>query len=36
MDLATRMYVGYAVSVISEMGAYRKGLEIIGMMRIDL
>ena len=36
MDLATRMYVGYAVSVRSEMDAYRKALEMIGNMRIDL
>ena len=36
MDLATRMYVGYAVSVRSEMDAYRKALETIGKMRIDL
>jgi transposase len=36
MDLATRMYVGYAVSVRSEMDAYRKALEMIGKMRIDL
>ncbi|MGC8563149.1 MAG: ISNCY-like element ISTvo2 family transposase, partial [Thermoplasmata archaeon] len=27
MDLATRMYVGYAVSVKSEMDAYHKALE---------
>jgi transposase len=36
MDLSTRMYVGYAVSVRSEMDAYRKALEMIGKMRIDL
>mgnify|MGYP001626378093 CR=1 FL=1 len=36
MDLATRMYVGYAVSVKSEMDAYHKALEMIGKMRIDL
>ena len=36
MDLETRMYVGYAVSVKSEMDAYRKALEMIGKMRIDL
>ena len=36
MDLETRMYVGYAVSVRSEMDAYRKALEMIGKMRIDL
>ncbi len=36
MDLATRMYVGYAVSVKSERDAYHKALEMIGKMRIDL
>ena len=36
MDLATRMYVGYAVSVKSEKDAYHKALEMIGKMRIDL
>ena len=36
MDLATRMYVGYAVSVRSEKDAYHKALEMIGKMRIDL
>ncbi len=36
MDLATRMYVGNAVSVKSEMDAYRKALEMIGKMLIDL
>ncbi len=30
------MYVGYAVSVKSEMDAYSKALEMIGRMRIDL
>ena len=36
MDLGTRMYVGYAVSVRSERDAYHKALEMIGKMRIDL
>ena len=36
MDLETRMYVGYAVSVRSEKDAYHKALEMIGKMRIDL
>ncbi len=36
MDLATRMYVGYAVSVKSGKDAYHKALEMIGKMRIDL
>ena len=36
MDLETRMYVGYAVSVKSERDAYHKALEMIGKMRIDL
>ena len=36
MDLGTRMYVGYAVSVRSEMDAYHKALEMIGGMRLDL
>ncbi len=36
MDLETRMYVGYAVSVKSEMDAYHKALEMIGRMRLDL
>ena len=36
MDLETRMYVGYAVSVKSEKDAYHKALEMIGKMRIDL
>ena len=36
MDLATRMYVGYAVSIRSERDAYHKALEMIGKMRIDL
>ena len=36
MDLSTRMYVGYAVSVRSEKDAYHRALEMIGKMRIDL
>ena len=36
MDLSTRMYVGYAVSVKSEKDAYHKALEMMGKMRIDL
>ena len=36
MDLNTRMYVGYAVSIKSERDAYHKALERIGKMRIDL
>ena len=36
MDLATRMYVGYAVSVKSEMDAYHKASGMIGKMRIGL
>ena len=36
MDLSTRMYVGYAVSVKSEKDAYHKALEMISKMRIDL
>ena len=36
MDLSTRMYVGYAVSVKSEMDAYHKALEMISNMHIDL
>ncbi len=36
MDLATRMYVGYAFSVKSEMDAYHKALEMISNMRLDL
>ena len=36
MDLVTRMYVGYAVSVKSEMDAYHKALETIERMRLDL
>jgi len=36
MDLQTRMYVGYAVSVKSEIDAYHKALDMISNMRIDL
>ena len=36
MDLSTRMYIGYAVSMKSEKDAYRKALEMISKLRIDL
>ena len=36
MDLSTRMYIGYAVSLRSEKDAYRKALEMISKLRIDL
>ena len=36
MDLSSRMYVGYAVSIKSEKDAYHKALEMISDMRIDL
>ncbi|EQB64852.1 MAG: transposase [Thermoplasmatales archaeon I-plasma] len=36
MDLATRMYIGYSFPVKSEMDAYRKALEMIGKICIDL
>ena len=36
MDLSTRMYVGYAVSVKSEMDAYHKALEMISNILMDL
>ena len=36
MDLNTRLYIGYAVSLRSENDAYRKAIEMIGKMRIDL
>ena len=36
MDLNTRMYIGYAVSLRSEKEAYGKALEMIAKMRIDL
>jgi transposase len=36
MDLNTRMYIGYAVSLRSEKDAYRKALEMIANMRIDI
>ena len=36
MDLNTRMYIGYAVSLKSDNDAYRKSLEMISKLRIDL
>ena len=36
MDLSTRMYVGYAVSLKSEKDAYHKALDMIAELRIDL
>ena len=36
MDLDTRMYIGYAVSMKSEKDAYRKAIEMISKLRIDL
>ena len=36
MDLNTRTYIGYAVSLRSEKDAYRKAIEMIAKMRIDL
>ena len=36
MDLSTRMYIGYAVSMKSEKDAYRKAIEMISKLRIDL
>ena len=36
MDLSTRIYIGYAVSLRSEKDAYRKALEMISKLRIDL
>jgi transposase len=36
MDLSTRMYIGYAVSLRSEKDAYRKAIEMISKLRIDL
>ena len=36
MDLNTRMYIGYAVSLRSEKDAYRKALDMISKLRIDL
>ena len=36
MDLNTRMYIGYAVSLRSERDAYMKALDMIAGLRIDL
>ncbi len=36
MDLSTKMYVGYAVSVKSEMDAYHNALEMIERMLLNL
>ena len=36
MDLSTRMYIGYAVSLRSEKDAYMKALDMIAGLRIDL
>ncbi len=36
MDLNTRMYIGYAVSMKSEKDAYMKAIEMIAGLRIDL
>ncbi len=36
MDLNTRMYIGYAVSLKSEKDAYRKALDMIASLRIDI
>ena len=36
MDLNTRMYIGYAVSLRSEKDAYRKALDLISKLRIAL
>ena len=36
MDLSSRMYVGYAVSIKSEKDAYHKALDMISDMKIDL
>ena len=36
MDLNTRMYIGYAVSMKSEKDAYLKALDMIQELRIDL
>ena len=36
MDLSSRTYVGYAVSIKSEKDAYHKALDMISDMRIDL
>jgi transposase len=36
MDLNTKMYIGYAVSLKSEKDAYRKALDMISSLRIDI
>ena len=36
MDLNTRMYIGYAVSMKSEKDAYMKSQDMISKLRIDL
>ena len=36
MDLETRMYIGYAISMKSEKDAYRKAIDMIARLRIDL
>ena len=36
MDLSSRMYVGYAVSIKSENDEYHKALDMISDMRIGL
>ena len=36
MDLSSRMYVGYVVSIKSGKDAYHKALDMISDMRIDL
>ena len=36
MDLSTRMYIGYAVSLRSQKDAYMKAIEMIAGLRIDL
>ena len=36
MDLNTRMYIGYAVSMKSEKDAYMKAIEMIAGLRMDL
>ena len=36
MDLNTRMYIGYAVSLRSEKDAYMKAIKMISKLRIDL
>ncbi len=36
MDLSTRMYIGYAVSLRSEKDAYSRAIDMISKLRIDL